>query len=35
MSLFSKPSVAILDNLTGAVTFLSALIVLATLAVAV
>jgi hypothetical protein len=35
MSILSKPSVALLDGLTGFVTFLSAIAILATLAVAV
>ena len=35
MSIFSSPSVALLDRLTGMVTFLSAIAILATLAVAV
>ncbi len=35
MSIFAKPSVALLDRVTGIVTFLSAIAILATLAVAV
>jgi hypothetical protein len=35
MSIFAKPSVAVLDRLTGMVTFLSAVAILATLAIAV
>lgn len=35
MSIFAKPSVALLDGVTGIVTFLSAVAILATLAVAV
>ena len=35
MSVLSKPTVAFLDRLTGAATFLSAVLILATLAVAV
>ena len=35
MNIFVKPSVALLDRVTGMVTFLSAVAILATLAVAV
>ena len=35
MNIFSNPSVALLDRLTGIATFLSAIAILATLAVAV
>lgn len=35
MSIFAKPSVALIDGVTGLVTFLSAVVILATLAVAV
>lgn len=35
MAIFSSPSVSILDKVTGAVTFLSAVLILATLAAAV
>ena len=35
MSLFSNPSVALLDRLTGIATFLSAIAILATMALAV
>jgi hypothetical protein len=35
MSIFSNPSVALLDRVTGLLTFLSAIGILATLAVAV
>lgn len=35
MRIFAKPSVALLDGVTGIVTFLSAVAILATLAVAV
>jgi hypothetical protein len=35
MSFFSNPSVALLDRITGALTFLSAIAILATLAIAV